>query len=388
MEILLGPKMVVSAMRIVHVRSSAGFYGAESVIASLAAAQERLGHTVLVISLHAGTELEDPLVRALTSQGLHAIALSVNGRVDLSLMGRLASAFRDFKADIVHLHGYKEDLYGLPAARRAGVPAVATNHLWNGSDRMVRLYERLDALVLRTLAPRIVAVSGGIRDEMMARGVSEERISVIPNAVPYSFLEDVDGVKSSQPGREITGELDEFVVATCARLAPEKGHQYMLDALSLLASRGVRSVHWRVVGDGPLRSWLEHEIRSRALDDCVMLDGYRSDVRSILAAVDAVVQPSLKEGMPIALLEAMALGVPVIATAVGAVPEFVRDGVSGILIAPADPISLADALQRFQTDPKFRKQVGAAARADVRSRFTPEVMALQYEAVYTQVLCS
>lgn len=373
-------------MRIVHVRSSAGFYGAESVIASLATAQERLGHQVLIISLHAGQEKEDPLEKALRSQGLHARALSVNGRVDFSLIGRLAAALRDFQADVVHLHGYKEDLYGLPAARQAEVPVVATNHLWNGSDRMVRFYERLDALVLRAMAPRIVAVSGGIRDEMIARGVSAERITVIANAVPYSFLDDAEGMTSSEQVSEFGGMSEDLVVATCARLAPEKGHQYMLDAMSLLASRGVRSVRWRIVGEGPLRGWLEHEIKTRALGDRIRLEGYRSDVRAVLSSVGAVVQPSLKEGMPIALLEAMALGVPVIATAVGAVPEFVRDGTSGILVPPADPDSLANALERFQTNPAFRRQVGSAAKVDVLSRFTPEVMARQYDSVYQQVL--
>lgn len=373
---------VVSTLRIVHVRSSAGFYGAESVIASLAMAQERLGHSVLIISLHAGSGQDDPLVDALRSQGLHALALSVNGRVDFTLIGRLAAALREFKADVVHLHGYKEDLYGLPAARQAQVPAVATNHLWNGSGRLVRLYERLDALVLRALAPQIVAVSSGIRDEMIARGVKAERITVVPNAVPYSFLKDVKSVPLSVQ-ETISNDL---VVATCARLAPEKGHQYMLDALSLLASRGVRSVRWRIVGDGPLRDWLEREVQSRSLGDRVLLEGYRTDVYAVLAEVDAVVQPSLKEGMPIALLEAMALGVPVIATAVGAVPEFVQNGVTGLLVQPADPSGLAIALERFRDNPLFRKQAGVAAKADVRSRFTPEVMALQYDSVYRQVL--
>jgi glycosyltransferase involved in cell wall biosynthesis len=174
------------------------------------------------------------------------------------------------------------------------------------------------------------------------------------------------------------------VVGTVGRLEPRKGTATLIAALAALRDAG-RAFAAVVVGDGPLRAELERDIAARGLGAWVQMFGDRSEVRDVLAALDAFVLPSRTEGMSNALLEAMAMGLPAIATAVGGNPEVVTDGTTGLLVPADDPAAMAAALARMLDDASLASRLGAAARRVVEDRYGARSMVRRLEAVYGAV---
>jgi glycosyltransferase involved in cell wall biosynthesis len=236
---------------------------------------------------------------------------------------------------------------------------------------------RLLALARRTCDARLVAVSDGARKSYLETGWDRpERVVTIHNGIALA----------PQPGagRAVREELglaaDDLVVATVSAMRPEKAHDVTLAAIERVP--GVRLL---VVGDGPGRA--EVERAAAALGDRVVLAGYRADVMAMLDAVDILVNPSRSDAFPSALLEAMAAGVPVVASAVGGIPEMVDDGVTGLLVdSPPRPDAVAEAVGRLAEDPELRRRLGAGARDRFEARFSADRWAARLRELYEQVV--
>ena len=177
------------------------------------------------------------------------------------------------------------------------------------------------------------------------------------------------------------------ILINVGRLHPIKGQKYLIPMMSQVVSR---RPHTRllIVGEGSERATLERAIAETGLERSITLLGLRSDIRELLAISTAFVFPSISEGLPISVLEAMAAGKPVIASRVGPMPEMVEDGVSGILVAPQDPAALADAVDRLMTSPALALQMGQHGQAIAKQRFSIEAAAKAMEALYRTVLSS
>lgn len=226
---------------------------------------------------------------------------------------------------------------------------------------------------------RIIAVS----EEVKRRYVAELRVPartlvVVPNAIRVPPAAPVRNVALRA---ELVGGRPDFVVLTPARLHPQKGHTYLLQAAAQ-----VPGVTFVLAGDGPLRAELEAEARDLGVAGrCVFL-GQRADVPALLATADLFVLPSLFEGLPVSVLEAMAAERPVVATAIGGTDEAITTEESGLLVPPRDPAALASAIRRLQADPAFARQLGVAARARVERAFSSEATAREVMRVYDEVL--
>jgi len=170
-----------------------------------------------------------------------------------------------------------------------------------------------------------------------------------------------------------------------ASLLPKKGHRYLLEALSL-AVKEIPSIHLVMAGEGPERSALESRAREMGLAGSVRFAGYREDVRHLMSASDMVVLSSLEEGLPNVLLEAMAAGIPQVATSVGGTPEAVDEGVTGYLVPPRDPVLLAERIVRLARDGDRRAGMSKASKERVATRFAPERLAREHEALYAEAL--
>ncbi len=257
--------------------------------------------------------------------------------------------------DLLHTHGYFADIAGCMASRAAHVPHIATSHGFINTGKKLRLYNRIDCLALR-ISERVIAVSESIRDELVHAGVRPERVTVIPNAAGA-------GTQASGNGRvrQLLGlGREEIIAGYAGRLSIEKGLAYLLEAVRILNGRGER-LRLLILGDGPERGVLEEMARMKGIADMVIFAGFQADVEEWLGSMDIFVLPSLTEGTPMALLEAMSAGLPVLATAVGGVPLVVEDRVNGLLAAPGDPQSLSDRLSLLLRDPAFRAKLGRAA---------------------------
>lgn len=288
---------------------------------------------------------------------------------------------QEHAADVFHLHvgTGREDFDGARAARRAGVGAVVqTLHLpWLLADRGKR---RPFFRAVREV-DRLIAVSQAQRATYERIGVPPEQLTTVPNGI---------SARGPGPGRRAAREAlglrpDQPVVMTIGRLTVMKGQRFLVESVPHLADR-FPGLAVLVLGQGHLQAQLEEQAAALGVQDCVQLLGHRSDARMLLDAADVFVLPSRHEGMPLAAMEAMEAGLPVVATRVIGSQEVVADGETGLLVPPQDADSLAEALATLLAHPELRARYGAAGRRRYLRQFTSERMAEQTVAVYEQVL--
>jgi glycosyltransferase involved in cell wall biosynthesis len=369
------------SMTVLHVRADQAIYGAERVILTLAKEQRRRGLDAQVACV------ERPGVTAfydrLRDEGIPAHRLESRGKVDGAAVSRLKRLIDDeVRPGIIHSHSYKTDttlaLLSPFLRRRAGL--VATNHLWTNESTRLRFYEIIDALALRAF-DRVVAVSEEIKHEMEARGVPEDKLAVVQNGLDYDELK-VGQSQGKLRAALKTSAPDSLFVGYIGRLSPQKGLPYLIGAAARLAGR--RNVYFVLIGEGELRAELEQQVRAQALDERVVFLGRRDDVPDLLQELDMVVLPSVREGTPMVLLEAMGVGRAVVASAVGGVRDVIEHGRTGLVVEPTDVPGLAQAITRLVDDPAERRALGRAAYAAVRDRFSSVAMARRYDQIYRE----
>ncbi|HUM13197.1 MAG TPA: glycosyltransferase family 4 protein [Myxococcaceae bacterium] len=353
-------------IRVVHLRSGQGLYGAERSLLALASATESPLRPVVVSLLRPGRE--DGLGEAARQMGLEAARIDAPGRLSWRALGPVV---RLAQGGLLHAHDYKALWIALAAGAFARAPVVATFHGDTGHLHRVRAYEALAHWLARGTSG-VAATSGALAARIRAVA-PRTPIHVIPNGIDIGRL---PTEAERRTARQTLGIPDGAqVVAFVGRLSPEKGPEVLLRA-----ARG-SGMLVLVAGDGPLRVVLE----AKQAGGAVRFLGFLPDVGQVLAAADLLALPSLTEGLPMAVLEAMAAGVPVVASAVGSLPEVLGDG-AGVLVPPGDVEALQDALVRL-ADPGPRHALAVAARARVESRYGAAGMARTYlERLYQPAL--
>jgi len=367
-------------MPILHVRSTAFVGGPERQILGQARELPRLGFRPIVASFLQGEEGVQFLDAAAVG-GIETHALPCRGPFDLSPARALAEEVARHGIAVICAHDPKASVLGYLAARRARVPFVAWVRGWTGETWRVRLYEAVHRMVLRR-ADLVVAVSQSLANRCERVGVKRERLRVIPNAV------ETDGL-TGVPPVDLRAELGVPpgcpLVLSVGRLSAEKGHRYLVEAAHLVTAERP-DTHFVVLGDGRERTRLEGKARRLGLNGRFVFPGFRADARQLMTQADVLALPSLTEGLPNVVLEAFAVGVPVVATAVGGVPELVRDGENGWLVPRADAAGLASALAAALADPGERARRGAAGQALVAAHYTFAAQAAQTADAFRQVL--
>ena len=331
-----------------------------------------------------------PLARA---RGVEPIAIPGLGRSihpgrDLAALGRLARAFRAFRPHIVHTHAAKAGTLGRIAARMAGVPV--TVHTFHGhvlrgyfSPAVTAAFRAVErALARRTT--RIVALSPGQREDLLAMGIGRpERVGVVPLGLELDAFLDAQARRGVLRGH-LRLPPEAKLVGIVARLVPIKDHRTFFAAAARVA-RADPATHFVVAGDGPLRAGLEAAAGEAGLDGRAHFLGWWDDLPALYADLDVVALTSRNEGTPVCLLEAMAAGVPVVATAVGGVPDVVRHGETGLLAPPGDPAALAAALASLLADPDRRSALGLAGRRAAYPAYDAKTLIARVEALYREL---
>lgn len=299
--------------------------------------------------------------------------------VDWKLLRRLAALIRDEEVDIVQTTLFYADVAGAWAAARAGVRNVIS---WEtvSSPKWLRWDRRLAYRWTQRWRRLVVAVSEETRRHVIEkRGIPESRVIVVPYGV------DLTRFDARAAPLDLRAELGlpagAKVLVTVARLVEEKAHRILLEsAPRILAAEP--ETHFVFVGEGPLRPALDVQACAGGFADHVHLLGFRSDVPQLLPGADLFVLPSLYEGLPNAVLEAMAAGLPVVATAVDGTPEAVLNGVTGALVEPGDSEALAEAILGLLADPELRQRFGRAGRERVESTFDLARQVRRFEELY------
>jgi glycosyltransferase involved in cell wall biosynthesis len=327
---------------------------------------------------------ENQILRQAQMAGIEQQGISMGSPFDFRAWRQLQNFVRAESIDLFCVHGYKSTVMGAWIHKTLGIPTLAFSRGYTAENLKVALYQYCDRLALRLLSG-VVCVSEGQRRKLAALGVCPKRSWVVHNAVQApETLPDFHGIRL-EVCRQLALPADALLCVSAGRLSPEKGHA---DLLRAIAEIGDRAPAWyfMLCGDGPCRARLQQQIHALRLQQRVRLAGFRTDIQDIFQAMDLFVLPSHSEGLPNVVLEAFALGKPVIATSVGGVPEIIENGVNGVLVPPRQPSVLAEAMVRCFHEPARMAAWGQAARRTVQTRFTFEEQNRRLEGIYAEIL--
>ena len=366
-------------MNVLQLISSGGYYGAESVVITLTHGLAELGCRTVIGVFQNQHRPHTEVAEAGKQRGLVVEMIQCQGRLDWATVRAIRNCIYRHHIDIVHTHGYKADIYGYLAARSLGTPLVATSHFWTRGTVPLRLFEFLDRIILKRFK-MIVTVSDDGARTLLRVGVPREQIKTIDNGIDLSAFEDASPTLAMEIGK---GER--VLVGAVGRLVVQKGFETFLTAARKVLDDFPTTL-FVIVGEGPERSRLETLARDLELDDNVIFAGRWEDMAGVYASLDLFVLPSIGEGLPMALLEALASRKAVIATRVAAVPRVVIPGETGCLVEPRDSEGLRSAMVQLLAAPELRRRLGENGHAWVKQHFASGVMARKYLDLYESVL--
>jgi glycosyltransferase involved in cell wall biosynthesis len=324
-------------------------------------------------------EAEGYLVDELRRHGIEHYPVAMSNIPDPFAIAHCVRAIREYRADLVHTHGGTAGVTGRIASFLCGVPSVHTYHgihYLHDSRGLRRWGFGAVERVLLYMTNRVICVAA--RD-----AETGERAGIVDPAKTTVILNGID--TSAFPGKAAYRFQDIPVLGTIGRLHEQKGHRILLESLALLRRDG-RRFRCVIVGEGELREQLESQSMALGLGEAVEFAGGRTDTAAHLAGMDLFLLPSLWEGLPLVLEEAMASGLPIVATRVDGIEEAVRDGREALLVLPGDVVGLKEAIGRLLDDEVLRSKLGKAARHRAVECFDVTTMVRSTEAVYRSVL--
>lgn len=369
-------------MRVLHLRSSGGFYGAENVIWQLARKHQGQGVVLSYVASFVDETGDNELLRRCRQDGIPALPVPCRGVIDIKALGYIRQIIRNQDIQVLHTHDYKSTILGLIACTGLNIRKIATNHAWDVIDKKLWLYQRLEGLCYNSL-DSIVAVSDSVKFYVEPFLLKKQKLSVIANGIDCQYFASND--ESKHVRKELGISLNDFVLGLVGRFSLQKGHQYMLETLQILVQHypHLKCIFW---GSGELEEDLRQQVISCGLDQSVIFAGVSSDMPAVYGAIDLLVLPSLSEGLPMTMLEAMAADVPVLATSVGDIPKIIEDGKNGFLIEPQNVTMLVEKIQTVINDKVRLGEVASNGQQVVRAHYSSVKMANEYEEIYEQIL--
>jgi len=350
-------------MKIMHIVLNLNIGGLENLVCDMAQVQSQKNETI-VCSL----EPEEISNRIIKDNGFRVMYLHRRPGKDFRLLFELIRLLKNEKPDVVHAHNRVPLIYGALARFFTKMPVLI--HTRHGEEILHKpgfLWDRYNY---------IVAISHSAKDMLLSHNhIDSKKVRVIHNGIDINrFANRVFG--SRKDGK--------FVIGVVARLDPFKDIFNLIEAFKKVSANFSNAELW-IVGDGPLKDSLKLKVKDLRLENSVKFLGWRSDIASINSQMDIFTLPSLTEGISIALLEAMACRLPVVATNVGGNPEVVVDGETGILVSPKEPEKMAEAIVRILSDKDMAKRMGEAGRKRVEEKFSLEKMVKEYEELYESI---
>jgi glycosyltransferase involved in cell wall biosynthesis len=348
--------------------------GAERALVQIVTRLDRQQWTPRVYCLAGRGKLADGLKAA----GIEVECLNARSKWDVRVVGRLAANLRQFRPALLQTFLFHANIAGRLAARRAGVPVVVSGVRVSEHDARWRM--RMDRWTNR-LVTHNVCVSTAIAERYRGLGIPDRKLSVIPNGVEVAAFESAAPADLSEFGIPAGSRI----LLAIGRLHPQKGFDQLIDAVGPIL-KDHPDVHLLIVGEGPQRPLLEQKIAASDQHTRMHLTGRRDDIAGLLRACSLFVLSSRWEGMPNVLLEALAAGVPVVATDVEGVRDIVEDAVSGVIVPRESTFELRTAVTRLLADPPLASKLAAAGQRRVRSDFTWERVTEQYTQLWSRLL--
>lgn len=347
-------------LTILHTESSTGWGGQENRILKECIGLKKLGIRVII-----ACQPDSVLSKIAAKNSIEIEHLKIKTSFTPSAIARLLNIIKHEKVNVICTHSGKDSMVGAIAGRLSSVkPAIV---------RMRHLALPITSKITYSLLPhRIITVSEYVRDYLVNKeGIQANKVISIPTGIDLEKFnpDTVQAVSKKTLGLS----HDSAIVGTIAILRRKKGHHTLLDAIPLVLKEFPRT-NFLFVGDGPQRQNIEKRIEELGIADNVKLLGLRNDVPELLKIIDLFVLPTFEEALGTSFLEAMAMRKPVIGTRVGGIPEIVKDGISGILVEPENPIGLAAAIINLLNDKKQMEKIGNTGRKIVEENYSTEVM--------------
>lgn len=367
-------------LKILHLSAPTALAGAERVMLNFLQHYDTSTFTVRVASYLNHQRMDNSFTETLVQLGISHDKIPIGNTNLIWQVRQTVDTIKRHDIDVLHTHGYRSDFAGLIAARIAGIPIVSTVHGWTPVSLKLLGYQMLDRFCLRRF-DRVICVSSRLQEEFNRLGINAERLVYLPNAVslPKKSLCQRDTAR-----QQLGISSAEKIIVAVGRLSPEKGldilfaayaHQFGVDS-------GVRLI---LVGDGPQLAELKLNASQLGIGERVLFAGFCADVASYYVAADLYVMSSHTEGFPMSLLEAMAWELPVVATAVGGIPDIVQDSNNGYLVPSGGVEQIAAAMGKILNNRKLAERMGQMAHRTVAERFAVEKWARSLERVYSDV---
>ncbi|HTE46132.1 MAG TPA: glycosyltransferase family 4 protein [Gemmatimonadaceae bacterium] len=360
---------------ILHVTAPARVGGLERVVEALCVGHAGAGHSVHVVAVVDKADDAGAFLNSLEAHGVHSHRLVLPGRAYRQERQEIRRLCRSLQPSVMHTHGYRADVATSGVARRLGIPTVSTVHGFTGGSWRNRLYEALQVRAFRRFGA-VVAVSNPLYALLLQRGVPQTRLKLIVNA--WSSLS--TPMSRSAARAQLGLPEREVCIGWLGRLTREKGADVLIRAMPDLPD----NVFVSFIGDGREREALQTLATQLNVSSRIRWHGILSSAGPLLSAFDAFVLSSRTEGTPIALFEAMAAGIPVVATRVGGVPEVVTDK-EAVLVPSEDPTALAGAIRRTLDEPALAAARAESSRSRLETSFAVEPWLAAYENLYRQV---
>ncbi len=373
----------MNKIRVAQIVCTPAFGGPDSLVLSLFRGLPRKRFTSSLIFLENHRTRNRLLVEKAEELGLATLALEMRGKFNPGVLKKIVAFGKENRIDIFHSHGYKPDLLTFLAGRFFPVRSVTTLHGWVERSPRHRLYKHLDLMVVKKF-DQLIAVSRPIERQLLAAGIAPGRVSLIPNSVEMEEPAGEgreEGDLLAEPELPVGGPL----IGMVGRLDGEKNPGLLLEALPRLRKE-FPNLSCLFLGEGQLRTELIRRAAELKIGSAAIFPGYRRDVRAIIPRLNVVVFSSYREGIPIALLEAMALKRAVVATAVGGIPDVIEDGVNGLLIPSGDGAALVSSVSKLLKDQPLRRRLGEVAADLIEREYTAGRMVSRVEAVYKKAI--
>lgn len=369
-----------AGLKVLHVIDSAGLYGAEVMLLNLVDEQVKTGLSPAICSIGEKGCAEKPIEAEARRRGFRVKTFRMKAGFNLKGALDILGFARQEGFGVLHSHGYKGNiLFGFMPRRLRRIPVVATLHGWTsaGAVSRMRVYEWLDARALKHI-DAVVAVNGRMLANLKLKKEGL-RLFVVDNGIPQRAHQ----CASSDLDKDVKGfcESKGFIIGAIGRLSHEKGFNFLLEAVSILVKNS-EDVKLVIIGEGVERERLEKLRDSLDLKERVSLPGYRPDAHKYLSFFDVFVLPSVTEGLPMTVLEAMQYEVPIIASSVGGIPDLLEGGNAGVLVQPKDSNAIAKAIGTLKIDKAYASALAKKSKEAVKVKYSSERMAAEYLGIY------
>ena len=373
---------MIQNKKVLQLISTLGFYGAENVMIELSQSLLDSSYEPIIgiISTPGGCHL--PVEKEALRRGLKVVTFPCMGKFDLATIIKIRRYIKENRIKIIHTHNYKSSFYGWLASANLNVKRIVTCHNWLGDNFKMKFYKSIE-LMLFNRFNKIVTVSDILLKEVLKEGVAVEKVRMVNNGIDLQrFRLDI---KNDDLRRQLGIKISDFVVGGVGRLVPEKGYHYLIEAIKKLTLQ-YSSIKLLIIGDGPLESELRTQVKDLKLENNVKLLGLRNDIPVLLSSMDIFIMTSTNEGMPMALLEAMAMKKPVIATRVGAISKIISDGVNGLLIPPKNVDSTVAAVTYLLQNREKGSIFAEKGFESVKNEYSSKKMTQHYAEIYDEIL--